>query len=104
MAFDYYVSGANDQITLRENRAAFDRIQLLPRALVDVSRIETRTTVLGTPFAVPYMIAPTAFQRMAHPDGEVATARAARAQDVPMCVSTIASNRTRHHGRCSSMS
>lgn len=91
MAFDYYVSGANDQITLRENRSAFDRIQLLPRALVDVSRIDTQTSILGMPFSVPFMIAPTAFQRMAHPDGELATARAARAQQVPMAVSTIAS-------------
>jgi isopentenyl diphosphate isomerase/L-lactate dehydrogenase-like FMN-dependent dehydrogenase len=93
MAFDYYVSGANDQITLRENRSAFERIHLLPRTMVDVSHIDTRTTILGQPFGVPFMIAPTAFQRMAHPDGEIATARAARAQDVPMAVSTIASTR-----------
>jgi 4-hydroxymandelate oxidase len=92
MAYDYYISGANDQITLRENRAAFDRLALLPRVMVDVSRIDTRTTILGMPFAVPFMIAPTAFQRMAHPDGEIATARAARARNVPMCVSTIASS------------
>lgn len=91
MAYDYYVSGANDQITLRENRAAFDRIQLLPRVMVDVSRIDMSTSLFGVPLSVPFMIAPTAFQRMAHPEGELATARAARAQGVPMCVSTIAS-------------
>lgn len=92
MAFDYYVSGANDQITVRENRSAFDRLQLLPRVMVDVSRIDMQTSLLDMPFRVPFMIAPTAFQRMAHPDGEIATARAARAQHVPMCVSTIASS------------
>ncbi|MCU0511659.1 MAG: alpha-hydroxy-acid oxidizing protein [Anaerolineae bacterium] len=91
MAYDYYASGANDQVTLAENRAAFERLRLLPRMLVDVSRLETTTTVLGQPLSVPFMIAPTAFQRMAHPDGEVATSRAARAQNVAMVVSTIAS-------------
>lgn len=91
MAYDYYVSGANDQITLCENRSAFGRIELFPRVMVDVSQIDTRTSLFGVPLSVPFMIAPTAFQRMAHPDGELATARAARAQGVAMCVSTIAS-------------
>ncbi len=91
MAYDYYASGANDQVTLRENRDAFSRIQLLPRMMVDVSKIDLSTQVLGMDFSVPFMIAPTAFQRMAHPDGELATARAAGAQKVAMCLSTISS-------------
>lgn len=91
MAYDYYASGANDQITLHENRDAFNRIKLLPRMMVDVSKIDLSTKVLGMDFSVPFMIAPTAFQRMAHPEGELATARAAGAQKVPMCLSTIAS-------------
>lgn len=92
MAFDYYVSGANDQITLRENRSAFERIQLLPRMMVDVSRRDASTSVLGLPYPLPLMIAPTAFQRMAHPDGELATARAAATLNIPMMLSTIASS------------
>lgn len=91
MAYDYYASGANDQVTLRENRDAFNRIQLLPRMMVDVSNINLATQVLGMNFSAPFMIAPTAFQRMAHPEGELATARAAGAQQIPMCLSTIAS-------------
>lgn len=91
MAYDYYASGANDQITLRENRAAFDRWTLWPRVLVDVSKPDLTTTVLGKTLAFPLMIAPTAFQRMAHKDGEAATGRAAGKLNVPMTVSTIAS-------------
>jgi isopentenyl diphosphate isomerase/L-lactate dehydrogenase-like FMN-dependent dehydrogenase len=91
MAYDYYASGANDQVTLRENRAAFERILLSPKMLVDVSRIDLTTSVLGMPLNAPFMIAPTAFQRMAHRDGELATARAAHAQGIAMTLSTIAS-------------
>lgn len=76
-AFDYYASGANDMITLRENRSAFTRLRLLPRVLVDVSSISTATTILGDKVDFPICIAPTAMQKMAHPDGECATARAA---------------------------
>jgi 4-hydroxymandelate oxidase len=93
MAYDYYVSGANDQITVGENRAAFDRLRLLPRMLVNVASPDTTTRVLGQAMATPLMIAPTAFQRMAHPDGEEATARAAGRLKLGMTVSTIASTR-----------
>ncbi len=77
-AHGYYSSGANDMITLRENRAAFSRLRLLPRVLIDVSKINTETTVLGCKIPSPICIAPTAMQRMAHPDGEIATAKAAK--------------------------
>ncbi len=76
-AYDYYASGATDEITLRENRTAFDRIRLLPRVLVDVSHRDLSTTVLGEAVSMPVLVAPTAFQRLAHPEGEMATARAA---------------------------
>ena len=64
-------------ITLRENREAFSRIRLMPKILVDVSKIDTSTTVLGERIASPICIAPTAMQKMAHPEGECATSKAA---------------------------
>ena len=89
MCFDYYASGAHDEITLRDNRAAFERIALRYRVLVDVSARDLGTTVLGERVAMPVLIAPTAFQRMAHPDGELATARAAGAAGTIMILSTL---------------
>ena len=85
----YYASGADDQITLRENRAAFARIALHYRVLVDVRSRDLRTTALGQPVAMPLLVAPTAFQRMAHPDGERATARAAGSRGTVMILSTL---------------
>jgi isopentenyl diphosphate isomerase/L-lactate dehydrogenase-like FMN-dependent dehydrogenase len=63
---------------------------LRPRVLVDVSSVTTRTTVLGTEVSMPILVAPTAFHRLAHPDGELATARAAAATGTIMCLSTLA--------------
>ncbi|TMQ61613.1 MAG: hypothetical protein E6K75_01005, partial [Candidatus Eisenbacteria bacterium] len=68
--YDYYAGGAEDEITLAANRGAFAEVFLRPRVLVDVSRIETSTTLLGTSVSMPVLIAPTAFHRLAHPDGE----------------------------------
>ncbi len=76
MVFDYYAGGAEDERTLADNRAAWKRLNLLPRVLVDVSQIDTRTTVLGTPLSFPVMAAPCAFHKLAHPDGELAVVRA----------------------------
>src|SRR3954467_9632772 len=76
-AFGYFTGGADDEVTLRDNVAAFRRWRLRPRMLVDVSSAKSETTVLGTPISMPLVVAPTAFQRMAHPDGEAATARGA---------------------------
>src|SRR3954464_7525369 len=73
----YYVGGAADEQTLGENVAAWSRRRLRPRVLVDVSAVTTATTVLGTDVATPVLVAPTALQRMAHPDGEPGMARAA---------------------------
>ena len=88
--YDYYAGGAEDEVTLAANRGAFADVFLRPRVLVDVSRIETAGTVLGTPVSMPVLIAPTAFHRLAHPDGELATARAAGALGTLMVASTIA--------------
>jgi 4-hydroxymandelate oxidase len=88
-AYDYYAGGANDEITLRENRVAYDRITLLPRMLVDVSQRQMSTTVLGEPVSMPILIAPTSFQGLAHPEGEVATAKAAGAAETLMTLSTL---------------
>ena len=86
----YYFGGAGDEITLRDNVAAFERRKLRPRMLVDVGEVSTATSVLGTEIALPVMIAPLAMQRMAHPDGEEATARAAAAAGTIMCLSSAA--------------
>ena len=87
-AHDYYASGARDELTFRGNLAAWARWWLVPRMLVDVSRVSLATSVLGQPIALPLMVAPMASQRMAHPDGELATARAAAAAGTIMIVST----------------
>ena len=89
-AWDYYASGANDEITLRDNRDAYDRIKIRYRVLRDVSERDLTTTVLGHRVAMPVLVAPTAFQRMAHPDGELATVRAAGAAGTIMILSTLA--------------
>src|SRR6476469_4242513 len=89
-AHAYFAGGAGDEVTLRDNLAEFERRKLRPRVLVDVSSVSTATTVLGTGVALPILIAPLALQRMAHPDGELATARAAAAAGTIMCLSTAA--------------
>src|SRR4051794_12131891 len=93
MAWEYFRGGAGDETTLRENRAAFDRLKLQPRVLVDVTTVDTSTTVLGTPVAAPVLVAPVALQKLAHPDGEAATARAAAAAGTIMVLSTSATMR-----------
>jgi isopentenyl diphosphate isomerase/L-lactate dehydrogenase-like FMN-dependent dehydrogenase len=89
--YGYVVGGAGDEHTLRANTAAYGRWELRPRVLVDVGSISTATTVLGTEVALPLLIAPTAFQRLCHPDGEVALARAAASAGTVMTLSTLAS-------------
>src|SRR5688500_7863372 len=76
---EYIQSGAADEHTLRDNREAFARIRLSPRMLNDVSRIDTRTTILGHELAHPILLAPVASQGVVHPDGEVAAAYGAHA-------------------------
>lgn len=87
-AFDYYASGANDMVTLRENRAAFNRLRLRPRILRDVSRTSIATSVLGVEVSSPICIAPTAMQKMATHEGECATSKAAAKAGALMTLSS----------------
>ncbi|CAL9170445.1 unnamed protein product [Musa hybrid cultivar] len=91
MYYDYISGGAEDQFTLRENVEAFQRIMLRPRILVDVSKIDMSTTLLGYNMSSPILVAPTGSQQLAHPQGELATARAAAACNTIMVLS-FASN------------
>ena len=91
-ALGYFAGGAGDELTLRENTAAFQRLKLRPRMLVDVSAVSPATTVLGREISMPVIVAPTAIQRMCHADGEAATARAAAAAGTVMTLSTIATS------------
>ena len=87
--FDFIAGGAEDEVTLRRNRSAFEAIEFRPRVLVDVSAIDTSTTVLGNELPFPVMLAPVALQQLAHPDGELATARAAADAGTIMVLSTM---------------
>jgi 4-hydroxymandelate oxidase len=89
-AWDYITGGAEDEITLLENRRAFERTFLRPRYLVDVTARDLTTTVLGTPIPFPLLLAPTGYQMLSHPEGEVETARGAGAAGIPMLLSTVA--------------
>lgn len=88
--YDYYRSGAEDQVTLRRNRAAFRSLSLLPHVLVDVSDVDASCEVLGSSLPAPIGIAPTAFHKLADEEGELATARAAAGAGLPYCLSTLA--------------
>ncbi|GMY34816.1 peroxisomal (S)-2-hydroxy-acid oxidase GLO4-like [Fagus crenata] len=87
MYYDFYAGGAEDQNTLKENVEALHRIMIRPRVLVDVSRIDMSTTVLGYKISAPILIAPTALHKLAHPEGEVATAKAAASCNTIMVLS-----------------
>jgi len=88
-AHGFFAGGAGDELTLRWNVEAFRRWQLRPRVLVDVAACTARTTVLGHELSMPLLVAPVAFQRIAHPDGEVGMARAAAAAGTVLCLSTM---------------
>ncbi|MBL8190026.1 MAG: alpha-hydroxy-acid oxidizing protein [Acidobacteria bacterium] len=89
MAWEYISGGAGDELTLRWNREAYDRIKLKPRVLVDVSRLDTRVNLFGRELPLPILLAPAAYQKLVHADGELATAKGAGA--AIMVVSTMAS-------------
>jgi isopentenyl diphosphate isomerase/L-lactate dehydrogenase-like FMN-dependent dehydrogenase len=97
--YDYYRSGANDEVTLAENVAAYNRLIIRPRFLVDVSAMDLTTTILGQPISSPICIAPTAMQRMAHVDGELASARAAAAVGTCFCLSSLSTTNLVEIGR-----
>jgi len=87
----YYAGGAMDERTLADNLEGFRRHRLVPRMMRDVAAVDLSTTILGRRWPLPLWVAPTALQRMAHPDGEVATARAAAARGVTFGLSSSAS-------------
>jgi 4-hydroxymandelate oxidase len=87
-AFDYFAGGAFDERSLAANLEDWARLRLRPHVLRDVSSVDTSTTLLGEPVAHPVLVAPTAFHRMAHPDGEPASARGAAAAGARFVLST----------------
>jgi 4-hydroxymandelate oxidase len=90
-SFDYIAGGSWDERTLAENEAAWSRIRLRPRVLVDVGAIAPATTLLGESVAMPVAVAPMAVHGLAHPDAEVGTARGAAEAGVPFTLSTMSS-------------
>lgn len=90
-AWKHIQGGADQNLTLTHNRAAFDQLRLLPQPIADVRHAHTRTTLLGHDLASPILLAPVAYQRLAHPEGELATMRAAMALQTGMVVSTLSS-------------
>jgi 4-hydroxymandelate oxidase len=90
--FEYFAGGACDEVTLVANRRAFDELALRYRVLVDVSRRELGATLLGTPVSAPIIVAPMAFQRLAHPDGELGMTRAATALGLLLTASTFSTS------------
>lgn len=89
MAWEFFNGAVADEITMRWNKEAYQKIRLKPRILVDVSKLDTRVTLFGQEHAFPILLAPTAYHKLAHPEGELATAHGAGAADVTMVVSTV---------------
>jgi 4-hydroxymandelate oxidase len=85
--YDYFAGGADDEITLRSNETAFAKIGLLPRVMRGAGPAKLEATILGQQISLPVLVAPTAFHKLAHPEGECATARAAGAAGTIMIVS-----------------
>lgn len=93
MAFDYYASGAMDEVTVRANHQAYDEIFLRYRVLAGVGTRDTSTTVLGQKMSMPVLVAPSAFHCLANPLGELATAHGAAAAGIVYVMSTLSNTR-----------
>jgi lactate 2-monooxygenase len=91
-AFGYVAGGAGSERTVQANRAAFDRLQIVPRMLRDVSSRDLATSVLGTEMPAPLLLAPVGVQSIVHPEAELATGRAAASLAIPAILSTAASH------------
>jgi isopentenyl diphosphate isomerase/L-lactate dehydrogenase-like FMN-dependent dehydrogenase len=89
----YFFGGACDEVTLRDNCAAWRRWRLRPRVLAGLDEWSTRVEVLGAELAMPILVAPVAYQRLVDPEGEIAMARAAAGAGTVMCLSTLATTR-----------
>ena len=87
--WDYFQGGSGDEITLRNNRSAFERIRLRPRMLIDVSDVQMQTSVVGVPIQMPIIVAPMAAHTLVHPEGELATARGSGQAGTILTVSTF---------------
>lgn len=90
-AWQHIQSGADQNLTLSHNRAALDALRLVPQPVADLRHAHTRIELLGQTLASPLLLAPVAYQRLAHPEGELATVRAAMALQTGMVVSTLSS-------------
>ncbi|PBP28447.1 FMN-dependent dehydrogenase [Diplocarpon rosae] len=90
-AWAYYSSGADDEITMRENHTAFHKIWFRPRILVDVENVDFSTTMLGTKVDIPFYVTATALGKLGHPEGEVVLTRAAKKHNVIQMIPTLAS-------------
>src|SRR5262252_8933928 len=86
--FDFFDGGAEDETTLRDNCSAFQRVRLLPKVLVDVSKIDTKTTLFGKEAALPMAIAPTGGISAGRAGAELILARAAKAAGIPFTMAT----------------
>ncbi|CAI4210591.1 unnamed protein product [Parascedosporium putredinis] len=90
-AWAYYSSAADDEITMRENHAAFQRIWFRPKILVDVEKVDFSTTMLGTKVDMPFYVTATALGKLGHPEGEVLLTRASKKHNVVQMIPTLAS-------------
>ncbi len=90
--FGYMATGVDDEVTLRANREGFQKFQLRPRRLVDVSRVDTGTDILGVTYDSPIFICPTSSDAAFHPDGDIAVAKAARSGNHLQLLSTMATS------------
>jgi 4-hydroxymandelate oxidase len=89
VGWEYISAGAGDELTVRWNKEAYQRIRLKPHVLVDVSQLDTRVTLFGQEHVFPILLAPTASQKLTHPDGELATVRGAGAAGATMVLSSF---------------
>ncbi|ETO92073.1 alpha-hydroxy acid oxidase [Legionella oakridgensis] len=87
--FEYIKGGATDELTLTTNRAAFNQIQIIPRVLKNIIDVKTDIRILDTQLPFPLMIAPSAFQALAHPEGELATVKASNISRTGMILSAL---------------
>jgi L-lactate dehydrogenase (cytochrome) len=90
-AWAYYSSAADDELTLRENRAAFQKVWFRPRVLVNVERVDLRTTMLGAKVDMPFYVTATALGKLGHPEGEVCLTKGAARHGVVQMIPTLAS-------------
>ena len=89
MAYEFVASGAADEFTVKWNREALDKLKIQTQVLNDVARLDTKVTLFGKEMPYPIMIAPTAFHKLMHPEGEIATARGAAAASATYVVSSF---------------